>query len=206
MGYKYKIRIIFFFEIFANECFFFWLQIKGVANLTIVFFRNELFGFVKTYRRDFIYLRKLYFQNCQFFGIIFFQKFHCVLKKSCFHCHDFFKTVNIAHFKIKACIFIEMTFSVVFFCTKYRSGLKYPVKHTNHHLFIKLRALCQHCRFVEVAELKQVGTTFSASCPDLWCMDFCKSLSVKIITKRSCKRFLNLEFGSFLNITKCNGT
>ena len=50
-----------------------------------------------------------------------------------------------------------MTLGVVFFCSEYRSCLKYSVKYANHHLFVELRALRKYCRFVEVAKFEKVS-------------------------------------------------
>ena len=59
MSYKYKVRIVFFFEVSSDQGFFFWLQIVWVADLTVIFLGNQFFGFVKTNGRDLLYIRRL---------------------------------------------------------------------------------------------------------------------------------------------------
>ena len=206
MSYKYKVRIVFFFKISSDQSFLLRFQIIWVADLAVIFLSNKLFGLVKTYRRDLVDFRKLDFEDLKFLSIVFPQKLNCILKKSCFHCHDLFKTVNISHLKVKTGVFIQMTLGIVFLCTEYRPCLKHSVKHTDHHLFVELWALCKHCRFVEVAEFKKVRSTLGSSCSDLRCMDLCKSFFIKVITESTGKSFLNLEFGSFLNVTECDRT
>ena len=203
---KNKIRIVFFFKISSDQRLFFRLQIVRVADLTFIFLSHQLLCFVKTYSRDLVYFRKFHFQNGKFMSVVFLQKLDCILKKSGFHFHDIFKSVDIAHLKIKACIFIQMTFGVMFLCTEYRTGLKYAVKNTYHHLFVKLWALCQDGRFVEVAQLEQVCATLCTSSSDLWCVDLGKSFFVEIITECTHQRFLDLEFCTLLHITQSDGT
>ena len=203
---KNEIRIVLFFEISSDQCLFFRLQIVWVTDLTFIFLSYQLFCFVKTYGRDLVYFRKFHFQNGKLMGVIFLQKLDCILKKSGFHLHDILKSVDIAHLKIKACIFVQMTFGVVFLCTEYRAGLKYAVKNTYHHLFVKLRALCQDGRFVEVAQLEQVCTTLCASGSDLRCVDLGKSFFVEIITECTHQSFLDLEFCTLLHVTQGDRT
>ena len=206
MCYENKISIIFFFEISSDQCFFFRFQIIRVTDLAVIFFSDKFFCLVKTYRRNLIYFRKFDLKDLKFLCIVLLKQFHRILKKSCFHSHDIFESVNISHLKIKTGIFIQMTFGIMFLGTEYRSGLKHAIKNTYHHLFVKLRALCKDSRFVEIAEFEKVCTTLGSSCPDLRCMDFSKSLFVEEITESTCQRFLNLEFGALLHITECDRT
>ena len=203
---KNKISIIFFFEISSNQRFFLRLQIIWVADLTIIFFSYQLFGLVKTYCRDLVHLRKLHLQNGKLMSVVFLKKFYRILEKSGFHLHDILKSVDIAHLKIKACIFIQMTFCVMLLCTEYRAGLKYTVKNTYHHLFIKLRALCQNCRFMEITQLEQVCTTLCTSGSDLRCVDLGEPLLIEVITKCPHQSLLDLEFCTLLHITQGDRT
>ena len=59
MSYKYKVRIVFFFEVSSDQGFFFRLQIEWVADLTVIFLGNQFFGFVKTDCRDLVDFWKL---------------------------------------------------------------------------------------------------------------------------------------------------
>ena len=92
----------------------------------------------------------------------------------------------------------------MFLSSEYRACLKYSVKYANHHLFVELWALRKYCRFVEVAELEKVCSTFCSSCSDLWSVDFCESLSVEIIAECFCQCLLNFKFGTLLNISQGN--
>ena len=70
-----------------------------------------------------------------------------------------------------------MALCIVLFCTEYRSGLKHAVKYADHHLLVELRALCEHCRTVEIIKLKYVRTALCSLGSDLWGTDFRKALS-----------------------------
>ena len=106
MSYKYKVRIVFFFEVSSDQGFFFRLQIVWVADLTVIFLGNQFFGFVKTDCRDLVDFWKLYLKNLKLLCVVFLKKCYCILKKSCFHCHDLFKAVDVSHLKVKAGIFV----------------------------------------------------------------------------------------------------
>ena len=61
-------------------------------------------------------------------------------------------------------------------CTKYRSSLKHTVKHADHHLLVKLRALCEYRRTVEIIKLKYIRTALCSLCSDLWSSDLREAL------------------------------
>ena len=71
----------------------------------------------------------------------------------------------------------------MFLSTENRSGLKYSVKNSHHHLFVKLWALSQNSRFMEIAEFKQVRASLSTSGSDLRRMDLCKTVLMKKFTE-----------------------
>ena len=79
MGTKNKIRIIFFFKILTNQGFLLRLQIKGVADLPVVFLRYQFLGLVKPHCRNPAHIRKLHTQHIQLFLIILCQKRHGIL-------------------------------------------------------------------------------------------------------------------------------
>ena len=64
--------------------------------------------------------------------------------------------------------------------------------------------LSENSRFVEIAEFEKVCPTLCSSGSDLRSMDFCESLSVKIITECFCQCLLNFKFGTLLNISQGN--
>ena len=94
----------------------------------------------------------------------------------------------------------------MFLSTENRSGLKYSVKNSHHHLFVKLWALSQNSRFMEIAEFKQVRASLSTSGSDLRRMDLRKSIFIEIITKSPCQSFLDFKSCALLNIAEGKGT
>ena len=203
---KYKITSPLFFRITSDQYFFLRFKVKWVSHLMVIFFCDDLFDVCEFYCRNLTDIRKFYPKNFQFSVIFFFQQFHCILKKSCFHCHNIFKSINIAHLKIKTCILVQMTLCVMLFRSEYRCCLEHSVEYTDHHLFIELWALCQYSRSVEIFQFENIGSAFCTFCPDLRCMDLCKLLTVQEISECSCKSFLNSEFRTFPDISKRNGT
>ena len=70
MSYKYKVRIVFFFEISSDQSFLLRFQIIWVADLTVIFLSDKLFGLVKTYRRDLVDFWKLDFEDLKKIGVV----------------------------------------------------------------------------------------------------------------------------------------
>ena len=70
MSYKYKVRIVFFFEISSDQSFRLRFQIIWVADLTVIFLSDKLFGLVKTYRRDLVDFWKLDFEDLKKIGVV----------------------------------------------------------------------------------------------------------------------------------------
>ena len=66
--------------------------------------------------------------------------------------------------------------------------------------------LSENSRFVEIAEFEKVCSTLGSSCPDLRCVDLCETVLIEVITESTCQRFLDLEFGTFLDVTECDRT
>ena len=81
------------------------------------------------------------------------------------------------------------------FGTEHRARLKYPVKHAHHHLLVKLRALGQHCRMMEIIQTEQVGTALCSLGSNLRRMNLCKALAVQEIPESPHNTFLNPELG-----------
>lgn len=98
-----------------------------------------------------------------------------MLKKTCLHCHDIGKIVDIAHLKIQPCVLIQMTLRVVLLRPEYRPNLHDTVKYADHHLLIELRTLGQNGRPVEIVEFKDVSPSFRSPGSDFGSMDFRKS-------------------------------
>ena len=90
--------------------------------------------------------------------------------------------------------------------TEHRRRFKYPVKHTNHHLFIKLRALLQDRRSVKILQFEEVCTALCTFGPKLRCVDLRKSLLIEEIAETADQTFLDLEFRTFSDISKRDRT
>ena len=86
-----------------------------------------------------------------------------------------------------------MTLRVVLLCAENRCGLKYPFKHTDHHLFVELRTLCEHGRTMEIIELEDVGAALGTLAADLRSVDLCEMLAVQEITEAAHDTFLDPE-------------
>ena len=206
MSDKHKIRIPFFFRVTADQHFLLRLQIVRASDFASVLFSDDLLDLIKSHRRDLIRLRKLNSENLQLLRILLFQKIHRVLKISGLHRHDILESVDIAHLEIKACIFVQMALRVVLLRPEHRRCLKHAVKHADHHLFIKLRALLKNRRSVEIFETEEVRTALRALGTDLRCVYLCKSFSVQKIPESSYQPFLNPESRTLPDIPKGDGT
>ena len=206
MGDKYEIASILLFKIPADKRFLLRLQIVRVADEPAVFFTRKPFCFVKPDTGDFLSVREFDIQNGQLPAVFPFQKPHNVLQGPGFHIHNIFKTVNVAHFKIQGGIFIQMTLCVMLLCPEHRSGLKNPVKYAHHHLFIKLRALGEHRRPVEIIQAENICSALSAPGSDFRSVDFRKPLCDKEITKAPHNPILNTEFRPFPDIPQRDRT
>ena len=194
IGNKNKITSPFFFCILSDQMLFLRLQIERIADTAVIFFRDKLLDLIETYSRNLIYIRKFHSQNLQFLCIFFFQKLHRILKETCFHCHDILKAVNIPHLIVQTGVFIQMPLRIVLLRAEYRSGFKYPVKYTDHHLFIELWALLQNCRSVEIIQPEQVRTSLCSFCSDLRSMNFGKPLFIQKFAETSYDSFLYFKF------------
>ena len=204
MRYKYEIRIPFFFCISADQHFLFRFEIKWILNLSIILFCHKFLDLIKSYSRDLFRLRYLNIQDLQLSCILFFKQGHRILKKSGLHCHDIFKSVDISHFKIQAGVFVEVSLGIMLFCTEYRSSFKYTVKNSHHHLLIKLRALLEDRRSVEIFQPEEVCSSLRTFRTDLRSMDLCKSFLIKEIPEPSYDSFLNPEFCTLSDISQRN--
>lgn len=155
----------------------------------------------KEYARE---LKILNIQDLQLSCILFFKQGHRILKKSGLHCHDIFKSVDISHFKIQAGVFVEVSLGIMLFCTEYRSSFKYTVKNSHHHLLIKLRALLEDRRSVEIFQPEEVCSSLRTFRTNLRSMDLCKSFLIKEIPEPSYDSFLNPEFCTLSDISQRN--
>ena len=204
MSNEYKICIPFFLRITADQCLFLWFQVKWVLDLSVILLGYQSFDLVESYCRNIICLRHFNVQNLKFSCILLFQKFYCILKESCLHCHDIFKSINISHLEIKACVLIQMTLCVVFLCTEYWRCLKDSVEYSDHHLLIELWALLKDRRSVEILQTEKVRTALCTLGADFRSMDLCKSFFIKEITEPSYDSFLNSELRTLSDISQRN--
>ena len=190
---EHEIRIPFFLCVSADQHFLFRFQIIRTSDFTSVLLRYEFLDLIETYCRDIFCLRDFNPEYPDLIRILFLKKFHRILEISGLHRHHILKPVDVSHLKVKACIFVQMTFCIMFLRTEYRGCLKYSVKYPDHHLFVELGALLQDRRPVEILQTEQVCTALSTLGADLRRVDLCKSLSVKEIAESSYKSFLNPE-------------
>ncbi len=202
MRHKYKITSPLFLRIPADQLLFFRFQIKWIPHLMPVFFRHRFLNLSKLHRRNLLYLRQSDIKYLKLPVIIFRKQLHRILKISGLHRHYVFEPVDITHLKIQAGIFIQMTLRIVLLRAEYRRRLKYPVKHSHHHLLVELRALRQHCRTMKIIQLKDIGSALRSFRADLRRVDLCKSLSIKEIPKRPCQPFLNPELRAFSHVSQ----
>ena len=171
-----------------------------------VFFRCEPFCFVKTDCRNPVCFRQCNIKYLQFRLILPLQQRQHILQESRFHRHDVLKAVYKAHLKIQAGILVQVTLGVVLFCPEHRPRLKHPVKDAYHHLLVKLRALCQHCRMMKIVQPEKVRAAFRPFRSDLRRMNLRKSLTVKEIPEPSYDSFLDSEFCSLPDIAQRYGS
>ena len=137
---------------------------------------------------------KCHIQDLQLLRIFRFQQVQHILKETGLHRHDIFKAVNITHLKIHAGILVQMPFGVVLLGPEHRPGLKYPVEYSYHHLLVKLRALGQHRRMMEIFKAEQVRSSLRALGADLRRVDLGKALRIKKFPEPSHDSLLDAEF------------
>ena len=138
--------------------------------------------------------------------IIFFQQFHCILQIPGLHRHNILEPIDIAHLKVQAGVFIQVTLGIVLLCPEYRGCLKYSVKYAYHHLLIELGALSKNRRPVEIFQLEDIRAAFRTFRSNLWRMNLRKSLTVKEVPESTRQSFLDSEFGTLSYVSKRNGT
>ena len=97
-----------------------------------------------------------------------------------------------------------MSLCIVLFCSENRCSLKYSVKDTYHHLLVKLRALLQNSRSVEIFKLEEVGSSLGGLCTKLWRMNLCKSIIIKKIPKAPCDTLLYAERSTLSWVSECH--
>ena len=85
-----------------------------------------------------------------------------------------------------------------------RSCFKHPVENANHHLFVKLRALCQHRRMMKIVQTENVRSALCSAGSDLRRMDFRKVLAVQEIPERTGDGLLDPEFCPLPQVSKGN--
>ena len=203
MRNKDKVAVECFLCVFADCHFVFRFQIQLVLGTLVaqnfLCFQQGNAGNIPNYRY-------ICFQQFQFKCIMLFQIFHNISQACCFHCHNVIHAVNVTHFKVQTNVFVDMTRCCVLFCTVYRCNFKYAVKECHSSLLVELRGLVQECRFVKVFQMEDIRTTLGTLCNDLRGMDLCEALSNEEFAESTDNAFLNLENGTFINVTQGNRT
>ncbi|MPM91614.1 hypothetical protein SDC9_138745 [bioreactor metagenome] len=199
---KNKITVVLFFKEFTDQLLLFRLKIIGVLDSAVIFIADHLFSIFKSDTWDLINLRNIQFQHFNFTLILSFQQIKGIFQKTSFNFHQFRKIFNVAHLKIKACIFIQMTGRTVFFCTKNRTYFIDTFENADHRLLVKLGTLCKECFPTEIFHLKDICTALSGSRHKLRRMDFSKILLMQIISKSFYNPILNAKFCFHKSSTK----
>ena len=106
MGHKHEIAAVLLLEIPSDQQLLLRLQIVGVADPALVFFRGQLLGPVKPDRRDSGHVGQGYPQQIQLLFVLPAQQLHHILKHSGLHVHDILKAADIAHLEIQAGILV----------------------------------------------------------------------------------------------------
>ena len=174
MSDKHEIRPVFFLKIPADQNFLLRFQVIRIFHFSSVLFRYETLRLIETHHRDPPHIRQGDSEDSEFGSVLLFQKPDHILQKSGLHLHNIGKTVDITHLKIKTRIFIQVALRIVLFRPEHRRCLEDAVKYAYHHLLVKLRALSQYRRLVEIVELKNIGTALCSLCPYFRGMDLRK--------------------------------
>ncbi len=91
------------------------------------------------------------------------------------------------------------------FCTENGGNFVHALKHANHHLLIKLRALGEVGGSAEVVERKDVCPALRPAVDDFWGMDFREAVFKKEAPKPRANALLHLEDGALLLVSKGEG-
>ena len=106
MGNEYEVTVILFLKILTDQILLLRLKVKRIAELSVVFLSDTLFGLIKADTRNLVNLRKCDSKDLQLFCVAALKKLHCVLQESGFHRHNVLKSINVAHLKIQTGILI----------------------------------------------------------------------------------------------------
>ena len=136
-------------------------------------------------------------QQGELSAIFVLQKLCHILEKACLHGHDVPEILNIAHLEIQPGIFIQVALRVMLLRPEHRSNLHHTVKHADHHLLVKLRALSQHGGPGEVFQFKDIRASLRPSGPDLRRVDLRETLTIQEVPECTRQSFLNPELRPF---------
>ncbi len=199
---KYEIRIVFFFEIFSDQFLFFRFQVEGVSDLSVVFFGNQTFRFIKADIRIFPTSGSVMSRSFNSLLYSFSNRFIVYLQEAGFPSHRYQEKLWIYPISnVQAGVFVQMSSSVMFFCAN-TDRFKDTVEDTDHHLFMITADSAADRRTVKIRKPEHVCATLSTLRTDLWCVDLGKSLLVEEITEASNDSFLNTESCPFSDISQ----
>src|SRR3990172_1974809 len=106
------------------------------------------------------------------------------MKKASFKFHNVRVVFNKSHFKIKTCVFVDMTRSAVFLCAINISCREYFLKHSHHDLFIELRASRKKRGVAEIFYRESRRAPFRILPSNFWNLYLGKTFLGKKITER----------------------
>src|SRR3989344_6132306 len=88
------------------------------------------------------------------------------MKKASFKFHNVRVIFNESHFKIKTCVFVDMTRGAVFLGAINISRCEYLLEYSHHNLLIELWAGRKICGVPEILYWKNCSTSFSIPSDD----------------------------------------
>ena len=201
MGDKNEITSKSLLCILANCNLIFRFQIQLVLRALV---SEDFLCLQQCYTWNLLDNRHICLKQIQFISIVLFEIFHNITQHSSFHRHNIVHAVNIAHFKVKANILVDVTRGRMLFGTIYRCNFENTIEKCNCSLLIELRRLVQECRLIEIFQMEDIRTALSALCNDFRRMDFRKAFLQHKFTESAYNALLHLKDSTLIYVTKCN--
>ena len=101
-------------------------------------------------------------------------------------------------------VLFDVTRGRMLFGTIYRCNFENTIEKCNCSLLIELRRLVQECGLIEIFQMEDIRTAFSALCNDFRRMDFRKAFLQHKFTESAYNAFLHLKDSTLIYVTKCN--
>ena len=205
MGDKDEIGAVFLLKISPDQRLLLRLKVVGIADGAAVFFAHQPFCLVKANAGNPRHIRQIDVQQGKLPFVVPPQELHDPSQHAGLHCHHVLEAFDISHFKIQGGVFVQVPLGVVLLRPEHGGRLKHPVKHANHHLLVKLRALGQNGGPVKIIQLKNICAALRAFGADLGRMDLGEALLRQIFPEASHDSLLDPESGPFPDVSERNG-